>query len=205
MSIKDKIKLKLRALIVRSEVLANKKLLEQHINNGHVIIGKGTYGTPKIIWDKYVKAKIRIGKYCSIADNVTIFNGSNHNTNWISTYPLSIQFDLENQYKDGHPSSKGDVNIGNDVWIGYGTTIFSGVTIGDGAVIAGGSVVSGDVPPYSIYGGVPAKFIKNRFTENQIASLLSISWWDWEDEKIIDQHQLICSDNIDDFISRNLP
>ena len=52
--------------------------------------------------------------------------------------------------------------IGNDVYIGYGSTVLGGVTIGDGAIIAAGSVVTKDVPPYTIYGGVPAKFIKNK-------------------------------------------
>lgn len=53
--------------------------------------------------------------------------------------------------------------VGNDVWIGHGAIIIAGVTIGDGSVIAAGSVVTKDVEPYSIYGGNPARKIKNRF------------------------------------------
>lgn len=56
--------------------------------------------------------------------------------------------------------------IGNDVWIGYGTIILSGVHIGNGSIIAAGSIVVHDVEPYSIYGGNPAKKIKNRFNSN---------------------------------------
>lgn len=52
------------------------------------------------------------------------------------------------------------IRIGNKVWIGSNATILSGVTIGDGAVIAGGAVVNCDVPANCIFGGVPAKFIK---------------------------------------------
>lgn len=55
---------------------------------------------------------------------------------------------------------KGPVYIGNNVWIGERVCILSGVNIGDGAVIAANSVVTKDVPPYSVVGGVPAKFIK---------------------------------------------
>jgi chloramphenicol O-acetyltransferase type B len=55
------------------------------------------------------------------------------------------------------------ITIGDDVWVGYNSTILSGVTIGAGSIIAAGSVVVNDVQPYSIYGGVPARKIKDRF------------------------------------------
>lgn len=54
------------------------------------------------------------------------------------------------------------VTIGKDVWIGRGVTILKGVTIGDGAVIGANSVVTNDIPPYEIWAGVPARFIKKR-------------------------------------------
>ena len=57
------------------------------------------------------------------------------------------------------PSSHGKITIGNDVWIASSVTILSGVTIGDGAIIAAGSIVVRDVPPYALYGGIPAKVI----------------------------------------------
>ena len=53
--------------------------------------------------------------------------------------------------------------IEDDVWVGYGSTIMSGVTIHQGSIIAAGSVVTKDVEPFSIYAGVPAKKIGNRF------------------------------------------
>lgn len=52
--------------------------------------------------------------------------------------------------------------IGNDVWIGANVTILQGVEIGNGVIIAAGSVVTKNMDPFSIYGGVPAKKIKNR-------------------------------------------
>ncbi len=55
-----------------------------------------------------------------------------------------------------------DIIIGDDVWIGYGAQIMSGVTIGRGAVVAAGAVVTKDIPPYEVWGGVPAKKIKER-------------------------------------------
>lgn len=75
--------------------------------------------------------------------------------------------------------------IGNDVWIGANAIILQGVTIGDGAIIAAGAVVTKDVPPYAIVGGVPAKVIKYRFSDEVILKLLQIKWWDKPEEWII--------------------
>ena len=64
-------------------------------------------------------------------------------------------------------------------WIGYEAVILAGVTIGDGAVIGTRAVVTKDVPPYTIVGGVPAKPIRKRFTQETIDFLLKIKWWNW--------------------------
>ena len=76
------------------------------------------------------------------------------------------------------------VTIGNDVWIGANVCILPGISIGDGAVLAAGAVITKDVPPYAIVGGVPAKVIKYRFSEDIIKKLLKIKWWNWEEEKV---------------------
>ena len=61
----------------------------------------------------------------------------------------------------------------------------SGVTIGTGAVVADGSVVTKDVAPYAIVGGIPAKQMGQRFkSDEQVAALLRIAWWDWPLETI---------------------
>ena len=69
------------------------------------------------------------------------------------------------------------------MWIGYGARLLAGLTIGDGAVIAAGSVVTKDVEPYCIVGGIPARVIRKRFTDSEIAYLLGLEWWnqsfDW--------------------------
>jgi acetyltransferase-like isoleucine patch superfamily enzyme len=165
--------------------------------------GKYTYsdGNPKVFY-RNNDAKLVVGKFCSIASGVNIYLGGNHRTDWVTTYPFGhINQDKFTDFNGlGHPSTKGDVIIGNDVWIASNVTIMSGVTIGDGAVIANNSHVVKDVEPYSMVGGNPAKLIKYRFTKEQIENLLEIKWWDWDDDKINKYTPLLCNNNIDDFI-----
>jgi acetyltransferase-like isoleucine patch superfamily enzyme len=163
--------------------------------------GKYSYGKPNIIWNND-QAKLVIGNFCSIASNVNIYLGGNHRTDWITTYPFGhIHQDKFTEFNGiGHPSTKGDVIIGNDVWIGSNVTIMSGVTIGDGVVIANNSHVVKNAEPYCLIGGNPAKFIKYRFTTEQIEKLLEIKWWFMDDEKINKLTPFLCSNNIDEFI-----
>lgn len=163
--------------------------------------GKYTYGRP-LLYYADSGATYRCGNFCSIAENVTIYLGGNHRMDWVTTYPFGHIFtDTFNSFNGaGHPSTKGDVVIGNDVWIGNNVTIMSGITIGDGAVIANGSHVVKSVEPYSIVGGNPATHIRYRFSKEQIEALLKIQWWNWEDEKINRHVPLLCGGNIDKFI-----
>ena len=164
--------------------------------------GKYTYGSPNIHW-KNKDANLVVGNFCSIAGNVNIYLGGNHKTDWVTTYPFGhINQNIFNKFNgNGHPATKGDVIIGNDVWIGNNVTIMSGVTIGDGVVIANNSHVVKNIEPYSLVGGNPAKLIKYRFTPEQIEKLLEIKWWYWDDDKINNHTNLLCNDNIDEFIN----
>jgi acetyltransferase-like isoleucine patch superfamily enzyme len=170
-----------------------------------MIIGKYSYGNPKTYsWGE--GSKLKIGNFCSIADNVNIYLGGNHRTDWVTTYPFGhINKNIFDTFDGvGHPSTKGDVIIGNDVWIGSNVTIMSGVTIGDGAVIANNSHVVRNIDPYSLVGGNPAKLIKYRFTPEQIEKLLNIKWWFWDNVKINENLHLLCNENIDEFIKRHI-
>jgi len=129
--------------------------------------------------------------------------GGNHPIDWVSLFPFRAQFNLEGKDCDGIPETKGPIIIGNDVWIGTGVTIMSGVTIGNGAVIAGNSVVTKNVDSFSIVGGVPAKEIKKRFSQEIVSSLENIEWWDWELKKIKENIGLLSSNNINDFIHKH--
>jgi len=132
--------------------------------------------------------RLVIGKFCSIACGAKfLFNSANHALKSLSTYPFPIFFEewgLPVENISDAWDNKGDITVGNDVWIGYEAVILAGVTIGDGAIIGTRSVVTKDVPPYTIVGGVPAKPIRKRFSEETIAKLLALKWWDRSEEFI---------------------
>ena len=127
--------------------------------------------------------QIRIGKYCSIARDVTIIVGGNHTTDTVSTYPFDTWF-LGRMNPTRSYKQTRNTEIGSDVWIGDGAFIASGVRIGHGAVVASRAAVFADVPPYGIAVGNPARTNKFRFSEEIVEALLRISWWDWPDEMV---------------------
>lgn len=123
---------------------------------------KGKMGFASYIGAKSIVVG-KVGRYCSIADNVTFLTLTHPVKDFVSTHPCfyslkkqsgftytNIQkFDEEPLLKDSSYS----IEIGNDVYIGEGVTIIGPVRIGDGAVIAAGSVVTKNIMPFSIWGG----------------------------------------------------
>jgi len=127
-----------------------------------------------------------IGRYCSIAPGVKIGLGE-HEPSHVSMHPIFFGSKHSFNIPDGIGTAR-DLTlrkhqiprIGNDVWIGANAIICRGVNIGNGAIIAAGSIVRHDVEPYSIVGGVPAKYIKKRFPDELIDKLQNIKWWDYD-------------------------
>lgn len=129
-----------------------------------------------------------IGRFCSIAKNV-IVGPTNHPTEYLSTHLFAFgnngpfkndetfkAWRADNYFADNHLNC----TIGNDVWIGLNVVIKRGVKIGDGVVIAAGAVVVKDVPDYAIVGGIPARIIKYRFSDDIINSLVKLKWWNYD-------------------------
>jgi acetyltransferase-like isoleucine patch superfamily enzyme len=92
-------------------------------------------------------------------------------------YRKQNTFNIKVVDKDSSFQENKPIEIGNDVWIGARVIILDGVKIGTGAIIASGAIVTRDVPPYSVVGGVPAKIIKYRASENDIAFWQQSEWW----------------------------
>ena len=137
-------------------------------------------------------AAITVGRYCSFANAINVFN-SEHPVNWLSTSPLSYNPDAAPTFRralerrgaaDFTPRPYDDksadpIRIGHDVWIGQNVLLKRGITIGHGAVVAAGAVVTGDVEPFAVVGGVPARIIRRRFSENLIRRIVALAWWNY--------------------------
>ena len=173
--------------------------------------------------------KVQVGKYSRVGFQTKITNAvignftaigaesviglGQHPTNYITSHSIFYKkgnwgwHDDWVKYPDGFVESK-KITIGNDVWIGRRAIIMDGVSIGDGAIVGSGAVVTKDVPPYSIVGGVPAKVIKYRFSEELINRLEEIKWWNLSDEeitKVIDlfHRPNISMDDLDEYFPQS--
>lgn len=131
--------------------------------------------------------KLVIGSFCAIGTGASFLMAGNqgHRSDWISTFPFFYMKE-EAAFADALDAYEpaGDTVVGSDVWIGAEAMILPGVRIGHGAVIGSRALVTKDVEPYTIVGGNPARPIRKRFDDEQIAMLLEMAWWDWPLEQL---------------------
>ena len=164
-----------------------------HVRYGTTLLScsLGTSSTGQIRLDRFVNAHhlnisagdaiVEIGSFSSIASCSILLTGHDYSklsTYYLKRHLLSKMDSGEVFYKDKQ------LRIGHDVWIGENTTIIGGGVIGNGAVIGAGSVVTKDIEPYSVYAGNPAHFIKWRFSEDLINTLMEKKWWDYDIDKL---------------------
>jgi len=187
------------------------KLLSEQVTNPNIVVGRYSYYSGYyhghsfddcaryLMPDRDDVDKLIIGSFCSIGTGATFMMAGNqgHRNDWISTFPFFFMPEEPafagaiNAYQ-----AAGDTVVGNDVWIGAEAMIMPGVRIGHGAMIGSRALVTKDVEPYTVVGGNPAKPIRKRFSDEQIAMLLEMAWWDWPVERIKDAMPLLCSDDI---------
>lgn len=112
------------------------------------------------------RAKIYIGKNSFSGPNLTMISGDHPSI--VGEYMLKVEKEELKNTQDISCYDK-DIIIDQDVWIGANVTILKGVHIGRGAILASGAIVVKDVPPYSIFGGNPARFIKFKWSIDEIS------------------------------------
>lgn len=160
-------------------------------NDNFTTLGEGTYDNNALVY-RWSDAPLVIGRYCAISYGVKfIMDDGKHYTECVSSYP----------FKNRTPQKEG-ITIGNDVWIGMNVIILNGVTIGNGVTVAAGAVVTTDVPDYCVVGGVPAKIIKHKCTEEEKSVMNEISWWNWSKDSI-EANQADFNLPISDFINKH--
>ena len=147
---------------------------------GAKTVFSGQIGKCSYIGDN-CRISAQIGKFCSIANQVVTVAGTHPIRTWVSTHPAfystakqcGVSFVSDNHFEETTPTAV----IGHDVWIGSGAQLIGGVTIGNGAVIAAGAVVTKNVAPYAVVAGNPARELRKRFSEEDIAFLQEVQWW----------------------------
>ena len=165
-------------------------ILEKYVGmfNGAIFCSVGAFS---YVWSPIhpLDMDLKIGRYCSIAGNVTVFAG-NHPLHFVSTSPFSGDHELSicraaledfgnSGFVHRYVAEKllPSPIIGNDVWIGQDATLARGITLGHGCAVGTGAMVTRSVPPYAVVAGNPAKIIRMRFPEPMIERLLASEWW----------------------------
>lgn len=178
--------------------------LKPAINHPRIDVGAYTYASafdPPDDWAArlapylfdFSPERLVIGKFCQIADGVTFVTASaNHRYDGFSTFPFAVFDGRGHENRASLPAPGADTIIGNDVWLGQGARVLPGARIGDGVIVGAGAVIGGEVPPYSIVAGNPARVIRRRFDEDTITGLLTLCWWDWPIQTIQKAEAAIC-------------
>ena len=147
--------------------------------------------------DNIMHYNLQVGKFNSLGEGIECMFGRNHNYKSISTGAVELLLNSRDVPKGNDLirfNQKGSIVIQNDVWLGDNVSLMPGIIIRNGAVIAKNSHVVSDVPPFAIVGGNPARVIGYRFQKEQIDMLQTISWWDWDVQRIVDNASYFTED-----------
>jgi len=193
-------------IVSRCTILEPNTYINANCNISGSYIGSGTF-----IAQNSAVSKTKIGRFCSIGQDVRTCIGRHPSHVFVSSHPsfFSTQKQAgftfvgetifqEHRYIDAENGYV--VDIGNDVWIGNDVIIMDGIAIGDGAIIGTGSIVTKNIEPYSINVGVPAMKIADRFERQYIKFLINFKWWEKEWDWIKNNSELF--QNIEKFYEK---
>jgi virginiamycin A acetyltransferase len=197
---------RLPALAPDGTPIAGTVFLNRVIDQPGVEIGDYTYASdfdPPADWlarlapyqFPFSQGRLRIGKFCQIAHGVRFITaGASHAMDGLTSFPFPI-FDPETLL--AYQPDTRDTVVGNDVWLGRGAIVCPGARIGSGAVVGAGAVVRGAVPDYAVVTGNPARIVRMRLAERDIARMLALAWWDWPAERIAAARPALMSGDLD--------
>ncbi|KFL26695.1 chloramphenicol acetyltransferase [Devosia sp. 17-2-E-8] len=172
--------------------------LDRQVTNPNIVVGRYSYYSgyyhghsfddcARFLMTEPGVDRLVIGSFCSIGSGAAFIMAGNqgHRYDWVSSFPFYFMNEVPHFAGAANAfAPAGDTVIGNDVWIGTEAIVMPGITIGHGAVIGTRALVTKNVEPYTIVGGNPAKPIRKRFSDEDIALLLEMAWWDWPDDML---------------------
>ncbi len=181
--------------------------LDRQVTNPNIVVGRYSYYSgyyhghsfddcARFLFPDAGVDRLVIGSFCSIGSGAAFIMAGNqgHRNDWISTFPFFWMPEVAAFAGAANGFERaGDTVIGNDVWIGSEAIVMPGVRVGDGAVIGTRAVVTRDVEPYAVVGGNPARVIRKRFDEADIAMLLELAWWHWTDDQLREAMPILTS------------
>ncbi len=182
-------------------------ILNSKLHNNITINSQGFLSNVAMDKFSYVSSNskldlVEVGSFCSLGPELICGYGE-HPTDFLSTNPVFFstlkQCGTSFADKDYFQERK-KIFIGHDVWIGARVFIKDGVRIGNGSIIGAGAVVVKDIPDYAIVGGVPAKILRFRFSDEIIRELLDIQWWNWSEDKLLKAQAYFVKKDIYSFI-----
>ena len=184
--------------------------LDRQVTNPNILVGRYSYYSgyyhghgfddcARFLMTEPGVDRLVIGSFCSIGSGAAFIMAGNqgHRYDWVSSFPFYFMNEVPHFAGAANAfRPAGDTVIGNDVWIGTEAIVMPGIKIGHGAVIGTRALVTRDVEPYTIVGGNPAKPIRKRFPDEDIALLLEMAWWDWPDAMLAEAMPLMTDTDI---------
>ncbi|MGB3026519.1 type B chloramphenicol O-acetyltransferase [Paradevosia shaoguanensis] len=184
--------------------------LDRQVTNPNIVVGRYSYYSgyyhghsfddcARFLMTEPGVDRLVIGSFCSIGSGAAFIMAGNqgHRYDWVSSFPFYFMNEVPHFAGAANAfAPAGDTVIGNDVWIGTEAIVMPGITIGHGAVIGTRALVTKNVEPYTIVGGNPAKPIRKRFSDEDIALLLEMAWWGWPDDMLQAAMPLMTSTDI---------